>query len=695
MWTNNILKRLILLSTEKLNYFRIKYSTCCKLNQEYAIKEDDLLKTEMIVQDGFDIYELPIIIKKTNDLTTFLNERKDTDFFLDNLHLNYTDASKLIKLQADSHRQGATNQKTINKIKSIPILFTSELELVQNMEVEDIIKKLETLPPENNFNSPLESLIFKEINSKIALQSLKKVLDLERKHRKLKKSSKCFNNRLAIITQLVQHLINSKDSEIILEALVVLLKDKYNPLHKVYKDILVNEVLVRSMNGDFSIQQLIAIIKIFTNFKQFKYEEVIDYFWTGLIIRQEEITIDHLVPLFKLLIYMKRSRDRVQALLEKKLINNYHKLEVYQITGILNLFKNDMHSPVVFKCASEWANLHLSSISKYHILEFIESLNEVKYINSTIEKSITKVIMESKIKKTDHILITTVATYCSNVRLRSLDICNKIEKYFAAYPNKFPLSSCIEVIGAFGKLNYEPQNKEKFWKSFENRLDQKFLEINENEILYILLSCAYINKYFLKYTNQIFSLEFINKLHLHKDIKTIQFLRDQLYILDTAMTLECAAYKGPVLYCSNQVNNPVSVDVRINEIINRIQIQLIKLAGNENKLSKHVTISKLSSTRLYTLDALIHKQSKSKSVLELNLTQEKNENTAILIILPDYYCWNSTNLIGEQAMKIRHLRKLGFRVMLLDFKILNDLYDQPDKLKNYLNTTFKAAQEAL
>lgn len=654
------------------------------------MKQDDLLRTEMLVQEGVDIHELPIIIKRTNDVKSILEEQKNITS-LTNACLGCIRVSEAPK-PADSNvlfpdKQMINNNSTAN-------LLASDLEFLKSLEVGQMFEEIESSASTKEKSSDLESVIHTEINSRVALQSLRKIIDLERKHRKLKRPAKFISNRHTHITQLIKFIASSQDSEIILEALSVLLRDNFYPPNNVYKDILTNETLIRSANGNFSIQQLISAIRILSIFRHSKYQQEIDYFWAGILIKQEDIAAEHLLPLFKLLIHMKHSRNVIQSLLEKKLTQYCHKLSASQMSEILHVLKNDSPSHAVLQCVGKWANAHLMSISKYDFLEFIESISAAKCINSTIEKSMEKAVTAKSMNVNDHALMTAIAAYCSAVHLRNVRILKKIVRYVDKHAKNLPFASFVQMISAFGELNFEPQTKKSLWTYFENILDQKLLDSQPDETLCILLSCAYVNKHFPKYANKIFSSEFLDKLHSQNDIGTTEFLRDQLYLLDTAMTIECEAYSGPVLFRSTQVFSK-PIDIQISQTLSEIHDQLVKLAGDKEKLSKQVTLNKLLTPKLYMLDALIHKKPKSEPILELDLTEEKNENTAVLIMLPHYYCWNSTELIGQQAMKIRHLRKMGFRVMLLDFQNLQSLHSQPDKLEKYLNHTFKTAFDAL
>lgn len=547
----------------------------------------------------------------------------------------------------------------------------------------------------NKINPALESTIHNEISSRVSLQSLKKIINLERKNYKSKKQIKFIHDRHSCISQMIDSIKCSQDSQMIIEALSIFLRDKFNPLNNLYKDVLTDEALVRATRGDLSIQQLIDCCKILFAFRDYKCKEAIDYFWIGFIIKQNEISAEHVVSMFRLLKHFNRSKYRIQLLLEKKFLENYQKFSVYQITELMNIFQNLSLSPTIMDCIGKWTNAHLNSVSKYDLLEFIEGLSSAKYVSPCIEKTVEKILSTKTVKNNDHALITALAVYCSSTHLRNSYILNKIVEYFEKYGKNFPLKSLVNIVEAFGELNFKPQTRGIFWTNFENILFQKYRDLQAAEILNILVSCAYVDKYFPKFASSIFTPEFLDQIHSQNDTNKIQVSRNQLYLLDTAMTIECKLYNGPFLFRPGDPSVSL-VDEKINFLISEIQEELIKLAGHGEKLSQHVILNMFSKTPLYTIDALIHHNDwKVEQVLDFNLRKNKHHGTAVLILLPDFYCWNSNELIGEQAMKVRHLRKLGFKLMLLDFKLLRELKKSSGQVEKYLKHQFQIAQEAL
>ena len=79
------------------------------------------------------------------------------------------------------------------------------------------------------------------------------------------------------------------------------------------------------------------------------------------------------------------------------------------------------------------------------------------------------------------------------------------------------------------------------------------------------------------------------------------------------------------------------------------------------------------------------------------LTQSKNGRVIIVLIHPpDHYDRTGQHLNGRQAMRIRHFKTMGFRVMNVRFTKACQLKMMPQHLQHYLKSEYdKALSEEL
>lgn len=103
----------------------------------------------------------------------------------------------------------------------------------------------------------------------------------------------------------------------------------------------------------------------------------------------------------------------------------------------------------------------------------------------------------------------------------------------------------------------------------------------------------------------------------------------------------------------------------------------------------------LPAVPLYVIDIMIHPSGMGGSTVRFNLRRERNLYVAVLIQVPEHYCRNGTHLIGPQAMRKRHFRRLGMKVVELQYDRLAKLKVHPKDLRDYLEERLKSAEDAI
>jgi hypothetical protein len=62
------------------------------------------------------------------------------------------------------------------------------------------------------------------------------------------------------------------------------------------------------------------------------------------------------------------------------------------------------------------------------------------------------------------------------------------------------------------------------------------------------------------------------------------------------------------------------------------------------------------------------------------------ERVAILLTTPNHYCHNTTHLVGSMEISFRHLKKLGYRLVIVRFNFnhyLNQIFSFSFLIMNY------------
>lgn len=664
-----------------------------------------LTQTSIFVQEGSHIQEVPLVVRRITDVEVLFDNKSKKA-------VERTVSSKnkkpaVIHQENISHatsvmKKNVSSKHSINieTDEGTAILFCSDIRRLKNTDVEQVLNMINSGGTDKGVYSLLESRMADEINCRIALKSLRKMIELENGWYKYRRTlsgnqpSAEAINRDIILRQLVNLIIKSHDNEMILQGLKALKRDRCSPSRNFYKDRMCNEVMIRATDGDFTISQLFRAVKILASYKDLKYRNCIDTLWAGLAYRKQDIKSDLLVPLFRSLKYFNRSKNMVQIILEEKLSEQWLKLTGSQMAHILDCLYGRESSKGCLTSASKWANVSMTTSTEKDLTDFISSLHMKKYIDENVEQALARYVTAKSAEIKHPNLIATIMDYCKDLKIRNPYILAECGKYFMKRGMEIPPSLLPLTLVPFGLLNVQPPDSAEFWKIFDEVISARFSDLKLNDILDILLSCTYLERYPIKFLDKVFNSYIVNRLQSQRDALLVNRLKTKLKLFDATMSLECKDYQSsPVnLDCNTK---SLSLDTRIRGIINKIHKPLAHLVGGEHKLSRSVVLNRLPLINFYILDILVHPLLRSTSVFNLNLHKKRNVNTAILIQLPEYYCWNTRLLIGPQIMRKRQIRKLGFRVTCLDYAKLTEVVDQDDKMLSYLSQSLDAAENAL
>ncbi|KAK0085942.1 hypothetical protein PV326_005737 [Microctonus aethiopoides] len=673
-------------------------------------KKESFIRSTVIVQEDEKIIELPVIIKKLNDIDVIQSdghERKlsysvDNFTLVKNKNISDIDFLSLYKNQKENYKKRQTDIETEDVTT---ILYAFDIDKIHHKSDDKyhIVK---------GFN-PMENIIAEEINCHVALRALKKLIQFENNENNKTQyynyiiddymTLPAASSRNSFIKQLIDVIVTSNNCDIIVEALISSAKDKISFSKNFIRDELCDEVSVRATNGQLSLQQLIDVIRIMSLFGNSLYRASIDSLWMGIKNKEHEITSENLISLFKILPLFNESKDIIEVILLRYLMSYWWKFTGTQMANIIiSLGNNLIEKTNAINSINKWANTQMISAPENDIIKFIYSLTLMNIYDIHLEKSLEKFVQTKANEIINPAVISCIMNYCKILHIRNPIIFNNCAKYLMKYAMQITPRQFATIFIPFGYLNYQIPDSENFWKIFDKVFTVKFLQFSPNNTLDILLSCIYLQHYPINLANKIFSLNFINKINNEHNPNFNKELKMKLKLFDKAMSIECKEYIGDLFPLNNKIIT-ITTSPKLKRIVKLIHDQLIHIAGGKNKLSNAVILGELSTLDLYVIDAIIHPMPvTSSSIFIINsspstpaINKKIIHKTAILIHLPDHYCRNTTILIGPQIMKLRHLRKLGLRVMTLNYMTLLNLCNDTKQLFNYLSFRYVNAEEPL
>lgn len=656
-----------------------------------STKRDDLGQTLIILEDGTNMRELPIIVRKVSHNSVIFCK-------------NTPDSFKILQDNTDNISNSKSNLIDGSSDSTLPDKSKVNTNDLDSQEIIDYFDKCYSA---RGIFAILETIPANEVTPSVALQALRKIVTLEN-NKSIRNSSlgeayqlidsetksadglhenETFT-RTAVLTQLVDTILTSSDSNIILSGFLIINRDiigKY--IDQDNKNRFLNEILCRVTDGKFTISQTCEAIKIFCDISP-KPNSNTDKLWVGITEKTNDINKNNLMEIVRCIPYLDKSRKLVLSVVEKKLFEFWYTIDGHDVAEVLVVLKQiKSNSPRILSILSQWVNKNIHTCTEDDLIEIINGFCSLDYNSAGVEQALERYVKAKGVSIKNPTLMANIMDYCSKFRVRSPTLLQGSAEYLVAHGNSLSPVVLQRLFKPLGKLNYQPTNGLNFWKILETTLEEKFVQFRPEEAVDMLLHCVYLKKYPLNFVKKVFNPYFLDRLHSYKNRELVILSRLELQVLDIAMTLECSQYEGPIL--PKPLNTPpIWQDGRIKRMANGIRNILSDISGGENKVALNLVPSRLPPTDLYVIDMLIL----NKKIWPINFERDYNLHTAVLIHSPEHYSSNGSHLIGRQEMRKRHLRHLGLKVVCLDLVELAKLRVYPQALRNYIEDNFNKAE---
>nr|XP_005024928.3 FAST kinase domain-containing protein 3, mitochondrial [Anas platyrhynchos] len=274
--------------------------------------------------------------------------------------------------------------------------------------------------------------------------------------------------------------------------------------------------------------------------------------------------------------------------------------------------------------------------------------------------------------------VSKVMQYCCQKTILSKPIFDAVAECFISDADRFTTSQIAECIAPFGTLNYLPPSASSLFRKLETVLHTRFSQFQPHTLLNLLHSCVLIQRYPVNFLPKIFSPYFLQ--HLQAQPPGLdRFVASQLTRLFLTVTLECPFYQGPKLLPKYQVKAFLTPHCSLDfHLLKRVKAGLLYLLKERMYFA-----SEVSTPYFYIVDIEI-KLDEEGFVLPAAQCEEVHKRIALCVDGRNRFCINSHNLLGEEAIKRRHLQLLGYKVVQVPFFEIESLHTSR-KMAEYLH----------
>ncbi|KAI1243162.1 hypothetical protein IHE44_0000744, partial [Lamprotornis superbus] len=258
--------------------------------------------------------------------------------------------------------------------------------------------------------------------------------------------------------------------------------------------------------------------------------------------------------------------------------------------------------------------------------------------------------------------VSKVMQYCCKMMILSKPIFDAVAERFISSADRLTTDQIAAYIIPFGTLNYLPPSASSLFRKLEAVLHTRLRHFQPHTLLNLLHSCVLIQRYPINFLPKIFSPYFLQKLQAQPPGLN-RVVMSQLTQLFLTVTLECPFYEGPKLLSKYQVKAyPTPHSSPDVHLFKRVKTGLLYL------LKKRIYFaSEVSTPYFYVVDIEI-KLDEEGFVLPAAQLEEVHRRIALCVDGQNRFCAHSHNLLGEEAIKQRHLQLLGYEVVQKVYK---------------------------
>lgn len=432
-------------------------------------------------------------------------------------------------------------------------------------------------------------------------------------------------------------------------------------------EFLFEEIEKRISVSKFSISELCDLSCLASFLSQ---PTLVDTCWIHIGNRYEEINEDNCHLVFRCI---PSSQTELLKLVQKQFFSCWWKLKSEDIASIvLDMLRLRLNNIKMLQYIGKWTFMNINTVNDTHLTQIVACFLHFHYTDSHLIKSVKRYIL-AKIEKMDRNLLALVMEYCRTQRYLSTQIFDIAAHDFIKNGHDYTCLQVYSVLRPFGQLNYQcPVSTQLFLKA-EEVLQNNLSEFSIPNLVELLCSFAFIQRFPVNFSHLILTPSFLSRIKGISNEKLQITVGKWLEMLQSALLLETKHRNIPHLF---------KMDHRIKySLSSKFHRDVFKCLDRMVGCDK-IDCCKQALKAIYVIDFEILLD---KNLIPLSINSQPMEiNSRIAVILhqPEHFCSNTGHLMGEYAMKVRHLKLLGYKVVEVQCSMLNLL--QPNQQMKYL-----------
>ena len=317
----------------------------------------------------------------------------------------------------------------------------------------------------------------------------------------------------AVLHELCEAIVNDLTS-LSASSLTSLLQSSLHTLHLQQTEFISSvyeEIETRIGNSSMNIEQiceLIRVLSIHPNSSQ----EVTDNAWIHLGNRFRGLRPENMKKVYETMRYITPKFKYLFVLCDKRLRLDWKHLNHDDVVAIFHRMTVCNHySASTLTHLARWISINIHDITDQQLMIMIAAYDHFHFSDPRLIQSIERYV-QSKIRRMDETLIGMVMDFFRSRRYLSPIVFDSVASHFAKQGQEFQTFNMCKVLKTFGQMNYVPKGSSELFGTVEEILSTRFNDFEVADILEMLASFTYIERFPLNFTNRIFSPFLMAKL---------------------------------------------------------------------------------------------------------------------------------------------------------------------------------------
>ncbi|CAM4631584.1 unnamed protein product [Lepidochelys olivacea] len=298
----------------------------------------------------------------------------------------------------------------------------------------------------------------------------------------------------------------------------------------------------------------------------------------------------------------------------------------------------------------------------WQLIHVLRSCSILRYRNVVLYSAIANYVT-SAIYMWDTKQIVLFLSAFEGLRFRPVELMDILAEKVTSHPESLNLKDILSILRVYSLLNHVPkcQNQE-FLESLNSALNKYLTRISNVDLLKAVYSFCV-----LKYLPQPALSQLLQGDNLNELLKSDGLNKEQnemmLHCVNMCLELDSPpSFTKPATVFIKKPSSPLVSDLP------EVQEALLKLLGDERMVQQNIQLP-----HGYNIDFEIKMDADRKKVLPVTEVDDPADvpnvqRVAVLCAPPSAFCFGTRHPRGKLAMKMRHLKALGYHVILVHYQ---------------------------